>query len=128
MSDREHIIYEGEAFTIEWHYASNGKSQALSYFEKLDRRQKIQFLKLVEMLGRVGVLRNKQQFNYEGDEIYAFKPQPDRFLCFFFSGKKVIVTNAFRKKTQKLPKSEKDRALRAKLDYERRLKEGDYYE
>ena len=128
MSDREYIIYEGDAFTIEWHYAPNGKSQALSYFEKLDRRQKIQFIKLVEMLGRVGVLRNKQQFNYEGDEIYAFKPQPDRFLCFFFSGKKVIVTNAFRKKTQKLPKSEKGRALRAKLDYERRLNEGDYYE
>ncbi|MFT5366072.1 MAG: hypothetical protein ACI8V2_001014 [Candidatus Latescibacterota bacterium] len=71
------------------------KSQALAYFEKLDRRQKIQFIKLVEMMGRVGVIRNKQKFNYEGDEIYAFKPQPDRFLCFFFSGKKILVTNAF---------------------------------
>ena len=128
MPDHEYILYEGDAFTIEWHYASNGKSQALAYFEKLDRRQKIQFIKLVEMMGRVGVIRNKQKFNYEGDEIYAFKPQPDRFLCFFFSGKKILVTNAFQKKTQKLPKSEEDRALRAKTDYERRVQEGEYYE
>lgn len=128
MPDREYILYKGDAFTIEWHYASNGKGQALTYFNKLDLRQKIQFIKLVEMIGNVGVIRNKQKFNYEGDEIYAFKPQPDRFLCFFFSGKKIIVTNAFRKKSQKLPKGEKDRALRAKTDYERRQKEGDYYE
>ena len=128
MPDREYIIYEGDAFTIEWHYADNGKSQALTYFEKLDRRQKIQFIKLVETIGSVGVIRNKQKFNYEGDEIYAFKPQPDRFLCFFFSGKKIIVTNGFRKKTQKLPKGEKDRALRARADYTHRIQEGSYYE
>ncbi|MFM6247534.1 MAG: type II toxin-antitoxin system RelE/ParE family toxin [Dolichospermum sp.] len=30
-----------------------------------------------------------------------------RFLCFFFTGKKIIITNAFQKKTQKLPKNQK---------------------
>lgn len=48
--------------------------------------------------------------------------------CFFFSGKKIIVTNAFHKKSNKLPPPEKDRALKYKKDYELRVKEESYYE
>ena len=44
--------------------------------------------------------------------IYAFKPQPDRYLCFFKTGKKIIVTNAFRKKGDKLPAQEKALAIK----------------
>ena len=58
----------------------------------------------------------------------AFKPQPHRFLCFFFTGQKIIVTNAFHKKTDKLPTKEKDRALKIKENYESRINSGDYYE
>lgn len=49
-------------------------------------------------------------------------------MCFFYTGKKVIITNAFRKKAQKLPKNEKDRAKQRKQDYENRMKKGDYYD
>ena len=75
-----------------------------------------------------GIINNIEKFRYEGDEIYAFKSQPDRFLCFFFEGKKIIVTNGFEKKQDKLPLTEKRRALNFKLDYEKRCKEGNYYE
>ncbi len=79
-------------------------------------------------LGEQGKIFDETKFRNEGDKIYAFKPQPDRYLCFFFLGKKIIVTNAFTKKTQKLPKSEKDLALKALQSYEKRVKEGTYYE
>ena len=128
MPDREYILFQGDQYTIEWYYGSSGKSQALTYFNRLDRRQKIKLIKLVEIMGTIGVIRNKQQFNYEGNGIYAFKPQPNRFLCFFYFGKKIIVTNAFQKKTQKLPKGERERALRAKADYEQRVERRCYYE
>ena len=55
------------------------------------------------------------------------KPQPDRFLCFFCKGKKIVVTNAFEKKQDKLPVSEKQRALGIKKNYEKRVEEGIYY-
>ena len=42
-------------------------------------------------------------------------------FMFFFSGSKVIVTNAFHKKTNKLPAGEKQRALKCKEDYEIRV-------
>lgn len=73
-------------------------------------------------------IHDETKFRYEGDHIYAFKPQPDRYLCFFFEGKKIIITNAFEKKVQKLRKQEKDRALKAHQDYKMRISKGTYYE
>lgn len=78
-------------------------------------------------MGDVGELLDRTKFNYEGDQIYAFKPHAERFLCFFMQGRKIIITNAFRKKQQKLPQKEKDIALKRKTDYEKRNKEGHYY-
>ena len=49
-------------------------------------------------------------------------------FVFFFKGKKIIITNAFVKKSQKLPKSEKERAVKAYESYEKRVKEESYYE
>ncbi len=128
MPKREHILYKGTKFTIEWYCGPNGKSQARDYFEKLNRIQKIKFLRLVEVMGKMGVIRNRQSFNSEGDGLYVFKPQPDRFLCFFYVGKKIVVTNAFHKKTQKLPKQERERALKHREDYEMRVRDNLYYE
>lgn len=125
---KEHIAFEGKKFTIEWYFDAKGKSAALEYFESLDDDMQIKLLGLFELMGNVGTIKNETKFRYEGDKVYAFKPQPHRFLCFFFSGHKIIVTNAFHKKSDKLPPNEKVRALNSKDDYEKRIKRGDYYE
>jgi hypothetical protein len=80
------------------------------------------------MMGDTGNIRDESKFRNEGDKVYAFKPQPHRFLSFFAEGKKIIVTNAFWKKQDKLPKGEKKRALRCMEFYKTRVKEGKYYE
>ncbi|MCW5590113.1 MAG: type II toxin-antitoxin system RelE/ParE family toxin [Legionellales bacterium] len=124
----DYVAYDGEAYTIEWYYNANEKSSAFDYFNQLDQQEKISVLKLFKRMGDSGVINNVTKFRNEGDQIFAFKPQPDRFLCFFFEGQKIIITNAFRKKQDKLPKLEKERALNAKNDYTVRVKRGDYYE
>jgi hypothetical protein len=43
-------------------------------------------------------------------------------------GKRIVVTNAFWKKQEKLPKGEKERALKCMESYKARVKEGKYYE
>lgn len=80
------------------------------------------------MMGDVGKIRDETKFRNEGDKIFAFKPQPRRFLSFFVEGKKIIVTNAFWKKQEKLPLAEKNRALNCMKSYRERVKEGTYYE
>lgn len=126
--DKEYIVYLGKKFTLEWYFDSRGNSSALDYYKSLTQQERIKVLHLFKRMGDVGEIKDVTKFNYEGNHIYAFKPKPDRFLCFFFTGKKIIVTNAFRKKQQKLPKSEKDRAEKNKRDYEIRVKKGDYYD
>ena len=108
----EYIAYEGNHFTIEWYFDTQYQSQALEYYQALSEDERIKVLKLFKLMGDVGEIKNKTKFMNEGDKIYAFKPQPDRFLCFFYEDQKIIVTNAFRKKQQKLPKNEKDKALK----------------
>ena len=118
MNSDDCLIYKGEYFSIEWYYDSKGNSQAYDYFLKADDVEKRRFLILVKKLADFGKIHDKTKFRNEDDGIYAFKPQPDRYLCFFFNGKKVIVTNAFRKKSDKLPASEKNTALKCKKNYE----------
>lgn len=84
-------------------------------------------MELFRLLGDFGQVHNTRKLRNEGDQIYAFKPRPHRFLCFFFAGRKVIVTNGFYKDQDKLPPNEKRLALRRKLDYETRVKAGKYY-
>lgn len=128
MNDIRLVLYNGPAFTIEWYYDERGKSLAREFFLGLNDTRKANLLALVQRLGDTGLIRNETKFRNEGDKIFAFKPQPERFLCFFYSGRKVIITNGFTKKSQKLPINEKDIAIKARANYEKRVKEKSYYE
>ena len=95
-----YIVYEGSKFTIEWYYNSSGKSNPKDYFEELTADRQKKFFYLLRHLGDKGKIFNIEKFRYEGNQIYAIKPAPDRFLCFFFEGSKIIVTNAYEKKSE----------------------------
>jgi phage-related protein len=128
MRGKEFVAYSGERYTIEWYFDPNGLSQPLDYFYAMSNSQKRKLLMLFKRMGDFGRISDKTKFRNENDGIYAFKPQPDRFLSFFTSNKKIIVTEGFIKKSNKLPKSIKDRSLRIESDYLERVKEGSYYE
>lgn len=123
----EFTAYKGEKFTIKWYFDENGKSDVLNYFEKLPDSLKIKTLVLFKRFADVGEIKDKTKFNFEGDALFAFKPKPHRFLCFFIKGHKIIITNAFIKKSDKLPKNEKERAISRRNDYEKRSKANIYY-
>jgi hypothetical protein len=122
------IAYSGSKFTIEWYYTEDGKLPALEYFNSLDEDDKIKTLDLFKLMATEGKIYNQQKFRNEHDQIYAFKPKPHRFMCFFFVGKKIIVTNGFMKKKDELPPEEKKRALKYQRDYEERFNAEKYYE
>lgn len=124
----EYIAYKGSKFTIEWYFNDQGKSIALEYFNSLTLARKKKLEHLWRLMGDFGEIQNIEKFRNEGDSIYVFKPKPDRFFCFFVTGAKIIITNAYEKKSDKLSSSEKSRALRSLSDYESRIKKGIYYE
>ena len=125
---RDTIAHKGSKFTIEWYFDNRGRSSALDYFEGLSTDRKKKTTHLFYLLASMGKIFNIQKFRSEGDQIFAIKPSPDRFLCFFFDGSKIIVTNAYEKKSEKMPPGEKQKALKAKNDYIIRCKKGTYYD
>ncbi len=110
--DKEYIAYNGDAFTIEWYFDEKNHSDALEYYAGLNAHERIQLLKLFKRMGDAGEIQDKT----------------NRFLCFFYEGKKIIVTNAFRKKQPKLPVQEKENALKKRDLYINRVIAGDYYD
>ena len=128
MSKHEYIAYLGKKFVIEWYYDANGRSQALEYADTLEKTELKKLAAILMVMGDIGQLRNEEKFRYEGDKIYAFKPKPHRFLSFFYAGNKIVITNAFVKKQDKMPAREKEKALACMKDYEQRNKKGRYYE
>jgi len=123
----EYVAYEGIKFTVEWYFNHSGQSPAREFFNALDEKSQDKLLYLLKRIGNLGSISDKTKFRNEGDGIYAFKPKPDRYLCFFQKGRKIVITNAFKKHQEKLPKSEKERALANKQDYLKRTKRGEYY-
>jgi len=111
------LIYSGDKFSLEWYYDKNGNSVANEFYLKTDEGLQRKFLVLVKKIGDFGKIYDTLKFRNEGDGIYAFKPQPDRYLSFFTDSKKIIVTNGFKKKTDKLPKIEKKRAMEYRNEY-----------
>ena len=117
MTEKECVIYKGNFFQIEWYYTEKGESQPYDYYKACDVAQQRKFLMPCQRMGDFGKILDITKFRSEGDNLYAFKPQPDRYLCFFKKGKKIIVTNAYLKKGDKLPKSEKLMAINNRNDY-----------
>ena len=102
---------------MEWYYDKKGDSAVYEYFLGTTKEQKRKFLLLIKRMGDFGKIFDKTKFRNEGDGIFAFKPQPDRYLSFFTDDKKIIVTSGFVKKTDKLPKNEKELAVKYRQDY-----------
>ena len=117
MDKKSCVIYLGSKFTLEWYYDRDGKSVVYDFFNESTADLQDKFLILAKKMGDFGKIYDITKFRNEGDGIFAFKPQPDRYLSFFTDDKKLIVTNGFKKKTDKLPKNEKEIAMKYRQDY-----------
>lgn len=72
-------------------------------------------LRLFNKLGEQGWIANKEHFKkIEGTEFFEFKNFQIRMPCYFLPGNLVVITHGFRKKGERIPPSEIDRAARIK--------------
>lgn len=126
----DYIFYEGEKFRVEFYFTVKGELPAKEYFDLLDRQAQVKLLALVKYIAEEGRLFDETKFRSvdKKEKIYEFKPMAERFFSFFCEGKKIIITNAYRKKGQKVSLRELARAISLKKDYEFRVKGGGYYE
>ena len=117
MDKHDCVVYIGELFTVKWYYDNVGFSQAYEYFLKTSNVQKRKFFILIKRIAEFGKISDITKFRNEGNDIFAFKPQPNRYFAFFVKGRKIIITNGFLKKADKLPRNEKEKSIKYRSDY-----------
>jgi phage-related protein len=116
MPRNESIVCEGVCFTIEWGIVSNDQCQAKEYYEALDTVDRAKALALFKRMADFGKIFDKTKFIQETQKLYAFKPRPHRFFCFFFKGKRIFIVSAYQKQTEKAPQREIRRAASLRIE------------
>jgi len=119
------LAYDGEVFSIEFYVAEDGSVPAQDWLDSQSIKMQQKFAALFTMLGDAGKVYNEQKFKHltGTDQLFEFKADQGRVLCFFFIGKRVVLTHGFLKKSDKTPKSEIKRAEKAKADFTARSKQ-----
>lgn len=106
------LVYDGAALRIEFYVDPNGSAPAEEWLERLPLTAQQKFAALFARMGDRGKIWNKRKFKHltERDQIFEFKVEADRILCFFFIGRRLVLTHGFRKTGDKTPKCEIERA------------------
>ena len=118
------LVYDDPALSVEFYVTSNGAAPAEEWLEQLPLAVQQKFAALFARMGDTGKIWNERKFKHltETDQIFEFKVDADRILCFFFVGRRLILTHGFRKSGDKTPKREIDRAEMYKQEFEERRK------
>ena len=107
------VAYKGARKTIEFALAADGRSLAHEFWQSLDAKTQAKLQTRFRYLGDHGDLRNKEQFKkIEGTHLFEFKEFQIRMPCEFRSGGLVVISHGFKKKADKIPPSEIERARR----------------
>ncbi|MDR1017481.1 MAG: type II toxin-antitoxin system RelE/ParE family toxin [Lachnospiraceae bacterium] len=119
-------------YTVEIYEKADGSSELRNYISLLDTRAdydknaRIQFKQIsyaIELLTIRGTRNSSDVTKHIQDGIWELRPGGNRILYFFFGEDKFILLHMFRKKTQKTPKREIEKAKRERADYILRSKE-----
>ncbi len=126
----EYIFYEGLKFQVEFYFTKKGELPAKAFLEKkLLRNVVVKLAAFVKLIADEGRLYDEQKFRVvdKKEKIYEFKPIGHRFFSFFYEKGKIIITNGYIKKSQKVDRRELQKAINLKKDYIQRVSGGKYY-
>ncbi len=113
------LAYSGKHFEIEFYLRESGEVLAEEWLESMPLAIQQKFAALFAWIGDHGRISNEQKFKHltGSDQIFEFKADQGRVLCFFFIGRRLILTHGFSKKSPKTPKVEIERAEALKQEF-----------
>ena len=113
-------------YNVEFYETQDGKSQIWEFLEELRikaatskdaRIQHKQASLYIELLQQNGTRLNENITKHLEDGIWELRPGNNRVFYFFFQDNTFVLLHQFRKKTQKTPKREMEKAKRERDDY-----------
>ena len=113
-------------YNVEFYETQDGKSQIWEFLEELRikaatskdaRIQHKQASLYIELRQQNGTRLNENITKHLEDGIWELRPGNNRVFYFFFQDNTFVLLHQFRKKTQKTPKREIEKAKRERDDY-----------
>ena len=114
-------------YVLDFYKKENGECPVEIFIDSLDIKLQAKVLRAMNMLKTYGNTLREPYSKLLRDGIFelrtSFGSDTVRLLYFFSSGRIIVLTNGFVKKTQKTPRSEIEMALKYKADWNRRRNE-----
>lgn len=113
-------------YTIEFYEKSNGESEIWEFLESLRKKAstnkdaRIQYKQTVlyiQLLQDNGTRLPENVTKHLGDGIWELRPGNNRVFYFYFNNDTFVLLHQFRKKSQKTPRREIDKAKSERDDY-----------
>lgn len=110
-----------DEFEIIFYDKPNGEEPAKDFIMSLDDKMRAKIVSLIEMLANNGYALREPYSKHLADDIFELRAKVasdiSRVLYFFVVGKKIVITNGFVKKTQKISKRELELAKKYRNDF-----------
>jgi phage-related protein len=118
------LVYQGAVLRIEFYVSLSGEVPAEEWLESQAEARQQKFGALFAWMADQGKIWNERKFKHltGSNQIFEFKVEDGRVLCFFLVGKRILLTHGFSKKGEKTPKGEIERAEAIKNDFLNREK------
>lgn len=116
-------------YTVYFYGTPRGKYPVKDFIERLDKRSRAKIWRYIELLEKQGPNLLRPYADHVQDEVrelrVRLKDGNIRVFYFFFERVNVVLLNAFKKKTGKLPEKEISRAKRNMNNFLLRYSQGD---
>ena len=118
------LAYADPFYRVEFYIRRSGDVMAEAWLDAQPLPVQQKFASLFKWMGDHGRIFNERKFKHltGSDQIFEFKSGDGRVLCFFFTGKRIVLTHGFKKKGDNTPKGEIEMAEKIKIEFEERSK------
>lgn len=108
------VAYEGEILTIAYARDKDGRAPGADFFDGLSISEQAKLLSLFRLLADKRATHNTEKFGDLGDGLFEFKSFQIRMPYAYAKPERglVLITHGFRKKKDKTPPAEIERARR----------------
>lgn len=113
-------------YTVEFYETTDGKSELWDFLEELrvktatSKDARIQYKQIslyIQLLQDNGTRLGENITKHLEDDIWELRPGNNRVFYFFFENDTFVLLHHFRKKTQKTPRREIEKAKNERIDY-----------
>jgi hypothetical protein len=120
MSEKEEVIEKGRNITVVAALIGNQECPLFDFLEELSANEVEKAMKLFYRVSNYHPVVNTEKYKKVQGDLYELKPDNSQRIFCFQRGKKLVLANGYKKKTDKLDMNEVEKAERIKKIYDGR--------